>query len=101
MVRYLGEDRVYEAHIVDALAEMRKYLAYFFAALSIFLESEWRFHQRAGLALMLEIAARHRLPVILGQCRLGIEAVDLRQAAIHEEKDHVLGARLESRLLDH
>ena len=38
-------------------------------------------------------AAGQRLAVILVEHRLRIEAVDLRQPAVHEEEDHALGAR--------
>ena len=37
-------------------------------------------------------AAGQRLAVVLVEHRLGIEAVDLRQAAVHEQEDDVLGA---------
>ena len=39
------------------------------------------------------LAARQRLAVVLVEHRLGIEAVHLRQAAVHEQEDDVLGAR--------
>ena len=38
-------------------------------------------------------AAGQRLAVILVEHRLRIEAVDLRQAAVHEQEDDALGAR--------
>ena len=36
-------------------------------------------------------AAGQRLAVVLVEHRLGIEAVDLRQAAVHEQEDDALG----------
>ena len=38
-------------------------------------------------------AAGQRLAVVAVEHRLGIEAVDLRQAAVHEQEDDVLGPR--------
>ena len=55
------------------------------------LELERRPHQVAGLALGLQLAGRHGLAVVLVQHRLGIERVHLRQAAVQEEEDYVLG----------
>ena len=62
-------------------------------ALAVLLERERRSHQRAGLALGGDRAAGQRLAVVLVEHRLRIEAVDLRQAAVHEQEDHALGAR--------
>ena len=42
-------------------------------------------------------AAGQRLAVVLVEHRLGIEAVDLRQPAVHEQEDDVLGARGDDR----
>ena len=39
------------------------------------------------------VAARQRLPVVLVEHRLRIEAVDLREPAVHVQKDDALGAR--------
>src|ERR1700756_649241 len=50
---------------------------------------------------MLRCLPRHRLPVIFLQHRLRIEAVHLRESAIHEQKNHVLRLRLELRILNH
>src|SRR5262245_59301705 len=38
-----------------------------------------------------------RLPMPAAQFRLGIEGVDVRDAAVHEEEYHALGARREMR----
>src|SRR5216683_973610 len=101
VVRNLGEDRPHDADVVDALANVGKELADFNSALSVAFEFERRLHERAGLALVSEVSSRHRLTVVLREHRLRIEAVDMRQAAVHEEEDDVLGLRLEVRVLDH
>ena len=73
-------------------ADVREQLADLHAALAVLLERERRSHQRAGLALGGDRAAGQRLAVVLVEHRLGIEAVDLRQAAVHEQEDDALGA---------
>ena len=40
---------------------------------------------------------RRRWPVVLVEGRLGVEGVDLRRAAVHEQEDDALGPRLEMR----
>ena len=61
------------------------------AALAVLRELERRAHGRAGLALGAQIAAGQRLAVILVQQRLGIERVDLRRPAVHEQVHDLLG----------
>src|SRR4029077_17835638 len=61
--------------------------------LAVLLERERRLHERPRLALGRDRAAWQRLPVVLVEHRLRVEAVDLREAAVHEEEDHALGAR--------
>ena len=100
---------------------MRPQLAEVETALAVLLELERRLHQHAGAALGLDLLARQRLAVVLVEHRLGIEAVDLRHATVHEQKDDLPGpgrevgaaagdgaagarmqsAGLEQRLLDH
>src|SRR5579862_7142563 len=93
VVRNVGVDRANEADVVGAFADVRKELADFDAALSVLLECERRLQERAGLSLSRHFAAGQRLAVVFLEHRLVIEAVDLRQAAVHVEKDHALGAR--------
>ena len=61
--------------------------------LPYFLNVNGDLHQRAGLALGRDRAAGQRLAVVLVEHRLRIEAVDLRQAAVHEQEDDALRAR--------
>ena len=93
VVRDVGVHRADHADVVGARADVREELADLEAALAVALERERRLHQRAGLALGRDGAARQRLAVVLVEHRLRIEAVDLRQPAVHEQEDDVLGAR--------
>ena len=93
VVRNVGVHRTDEADVVRAFADVREQLADLDAGLAVLLEREGRAHQRAGLAFGGNRAARQRLSVVLVEHRLRIEAVDLRQAAVHEQKDDTLGAR--------
>ncbi len=101
VIRDVGDHRADHADLVGALADMRKQFAELRPALPIFLEAERRLHQDAGLALGHDLFARHRLPVVLVEHRLRVERVDLRHSAVHEQKDDLLGARLEVWLGDH
>ena len=93
VVRDVGVHRANHADVVGAGADVREELADLEAALAVARELERRLHQRAGPALGGHGAAGKRLAVILRQHRLGIEAVHLRQPAVHEQEDDVLGAR--------
>jgi hypothetical protein len=93
VIRDVGVDRSDEADVVGALADVREELADVHPDVPVFLERERRPHQRASLALGGDGAARQRLPVVLVEHRLRIEAVHLREAAVHEQKNDALGAR--------
>ena len=93
VIRDVGVKRANHAHVVDALAEMREQLTDLDAALAVLFERERRLHERAGLALRGHRTAGERLPVVLREHGLGIERIDLREAAIHEEEDDALGPR--------
>ena len=81
MIGDLGVHGAHDAHVVHASAEIGEHFGDLDAALAILLELEGRLHQGTGLALMPKITARHRLAVVLGQHRLGIEAVVLAESA--------------------
>jgi hypothetical protein len=93
VIRDVGVHRADDADVVGAGAHVREELAHFEATLAVAREAERRLHQRAGLAFGGHGAARERLAVILRQHRLRIEAVHLRQPAVHEEEDDVFRAR--------
>ena len=61
-----------------------------------FWNCERRRHQGAGLAAGLEADA---LAVPLRQLRLGVEGIDLRRPAVHEQVDDALGLGREVRRL--
>src|SRR5229473_136572 len=91
MIRDVAAHRTDYAHIVDGFAQLGKNIADFDAALSIFLETERRFHEIANLHRVSgsgdRVGARHWLAVVLIEHRLWIESIDLRWAAIEEQKD--------------
>ena len=89
----VGVDRSDEADVVGHLANVWKQLADVHPRLAVFLERKRRPHQGSGLALGRDRAARERLAVILVEHRLRIEAVNLGQSAVHEQKNHPLCAR--------
>src|SRR5437867_3999562 len=97
MVGGIGVHRSNDTNIIDTLADMRKEFTYFDAALAIFFETERRAHQVAGLTLGYRISTGHRLPMKLGQQGLRVKGVDLGWAAIHKEKNDVLGLGCEMR----
>ena len=57
-----------------------------------FLNRNGERHGRAGLALGGQIG-RHRLAVVAVEHRLGVERVDVRRPAVHEQVDDPLGPR--------
>jgi hypothetical protein len=93
VIRDVGVHRPNHADIVRAAAHVREQLAHFQAALPVPGEREGRLHQRAGLALGRHGTTRKRLPVVLVEHRFRIEAVDLRQATVHEQENDGLGLR--------
>ena len=74
-------------------------LRHLHAALTAFAERKRRREQIAGRALRLRSAARHRLPVVLRQHRLGIEGIDMGHAAVHHQVDDALCLRRKMRRL--
>ncbi len=89
MIRDVRVDGADEADVVGARADVREQFAHVHSALAVLLERERRAQQRTGLAFGGDAAAGQRLPVILVEHRLGIEAVHLRQPAVHEQEDDV------------
>ena len=88
--------RTDDGDVVGDLREMRQQLRDLRARLSVLLELERRAQQlRPPLderePLALDELLRDVLPVVLHQRRLGIEQVDLRRRAGHEEIDDALG----------
>jgi hypothetical protein len=85
-----GAQRVHRANqrdVVDVLRDVREQLRDFHAALAVLLERPRRRQEAARRAHdRLHFAhARHRLALVLEQGRLGIEGVDLADAAVAED----------------
>src|SRR4051794_5540232 len=102
MIGDVAVHRTHDAHIIDALPNLRENAAHLNAALPIFPEGERRFHQSATLHDMTGrfdnfVPAWFGSAVKLLQHRLGIERIYLRRSTVEEKKDDVLCARLEMR----
>ena len=91
MIGHVGLHRPDHADVVDALAHMREDLADLDPALAVGLELEGRAERSACLPLGTQVAHRQGLAVVLRQLGLGVERVDLRRSAVHEQVDHPLG----------
>ncbi len=90
MIGDVGVHRADHADVVDHPGRVREQVADFDPALAVLLELEGRAHGRAGLALGGQIG-RHRLAVVAVEHRLGVERVDVRRPAVHEQVDDPLG----------
>ena len=97
MVHALAHHRAHHAEVVGALTDIRKQVADGQPALTAVLELPGRFHQAAGLAgrECQRLFDRQRLAVVRIQVGLRIKGVDRGRPAVHEQKDHPLGARRE------
>ncbi len=91
MVRHVGVHRADDAAIVDDLGEIRESFVDFDTALAAFAEGERRGHEAGAFGLFVEFAVG-LLALVLGERGLGIEGVDMRRAAVEEEKDEAFGA---------
>ena len=94
MIDVVGHHRPDDAQVVGARPDVRKELAYLQTGLAELAELPRRGQQLSRLA---QIELRRGLAVILSEAGLGIECIDLRRSAGHEEKDHALGPRREMR----
>ena len=96
MIGDVGVHGVDDRHVVDVFGGgSGEQFADGDSALAVLFELEGGLHDRAGLALGAEVAGGDRLAVILREQRFVVEGIDLRRAAVHEEMDDLLGARLE------
>jgi hypothetical protein len=101
MVGDFSEHRSNDADIVRASAHVGKELGDLEATLAVALEFEGRLHESASLALVAEVAAGHGLTMVFLEHRLVVEAIDVREAAVHEKKDDVLCLGLEVGVAEH
>src|SRR5579864_1184951 len=79
------------AHVVDHRSQLRKQVAYRYAALAIRLELPGRGQQIAGWReLEFRLGKRQRLTVAFGQFWFRIERIDMRYAAVQEKENDAL-----------
>ncbi len=97
MVRHVGMHRANDRDVVDRLRRAPKNFADFNSALAIFVELKWRCECGAGLPFRRQHAAGQGLAGIFGERWLGVERIDVRRAAVHEQMDDVFGTRGEMR----
>src|SRR4249919_2565289 len=94
MVWDVAVHRADHTYIVDAATQLGENIADLDTTLTILLETERRSHQIANLHDNAAAADRfgswHRLAVVLVEHWLGIEGIDLRWAAVEEQKDYAL-----------
>ena len=88
--RHVGVHRLDDAQVVGVAGKALEDLADLETALAMWFELERRAHQRARLALGLEIAARIRFAIVLCQHGLVVKAVDVGRAAVEKQVDDVL-----------
>ena len=91
VIGQLGLHRADDRDVVDALADLRKQLADFDAALAVFLKLERRRKRRAGLSLGANIFDGQRFAGVFGQRGFGIERIDMRRPAVEEKVNHPFG----------
>ena len=100
MIGHVGVHRANDAQVVNVrLGRAGEELAHLDAALAVLLERERRAQGRTGFALGAKSRPGKRLAVVLRQHRLGVERIDVRRAAIHEQMDDLFGPRGEMRRL--
>ena len=87
----VGVHRADHGDVVDRLGGATEDVADLDAALAVLVEFERRGEGGAGLALGRECAAGQQLAGIFVEHRFGIERVDVRRAAVHEDVDDALG----------
>ena len=94
MVDVVGDHRADDADVVDAGGNLRKQFADLDAALAVLLELERRLQQVARFGTdEFRHLERQRFAVEGGEFRLGVEGIDVRRPAGHEQEDETLGLR--------
>ena len=88
--RALGVHRTNQGQIICVFGHMRKQLGYLHPALAVFAKRPRRGHQAAGRPHRGTHFAhsRHLLSLPFEQQRLGIECVNLADAAVAEDRNH-------------
>ena len=91
VVWHIRLHRAHHAQVIRVLAEMRKHVTDRDAALPVANELEWRRKRCTGQPLGHEVGDRQGFAVVPSQHRLGVKAVHVRQAAVHENVNDALG----------
>jgi hypothetical protein len=97
MIRVIGMHRSDQGNLIHAAADVWEQRTNLGATVSAWRELPlWRFEKNpfvAGSVLDFRVVEFDLLADIAREIRLGIKGVDVRDAAGHEEKDHVLRSR--------
>ena len=92
VVGHVGVHRADDADVVDACSAMCGKISLTSMPLwPYFLNLNGDVKHAPVLRSVGRLAVRQRLAVVLRQHRLGIEGIDVRRAAVHEEEDDALG----------
>ena len=103
VIELIGVQRANQADVVGTRGDVRQQIGKLHAALAVALEFS-RAGPERGVFLdkrephVFQQRRRKLLAGQLGQLRLGIEQVELRRCAVHEQEDAPLGPRREMRL---
>ena len=95
MVWHVGVHRADHHHVVYALGDVGKQFAHLGAAFPVFGKLERGAEGCTGRSFGFKMSAIERLPVQLGEQRLGVERIHVRRAAVCEKMDDPLGTALE------
>ncbi len=98
VLRKIRCHRADDRHVVDAAADIGEQIAYRNTALAVLPERPRAIEHHADV-VELRGSDRHldRLTMLALQTRLGVERIDLRRSAVHEQKDHARGPRAKMR----
>ena len=96
VVRHVGAHRPHDATVVDDAPEVRQRLAHVDPALAAPLELQRRRHETGAFAFLVEFA-RGLLACEGLERGFGVEGIDVRRPAVHEEENDPLGPRPEVR----
>ena len=91
MVGHFSVHRAYDGNLVDHAGRMRKDFAHLDTALTITLELVRGRESGTRLALGTQILGGEILPGIFFEQWFGVESVDVRRPAIHEQVNDMLG----------
>ena len=93
MIRIIGVHRSDDAHVVDALSDLRQQLANRQSALTAIPKTKRHRHQTACFVFRPKLNLLRPLPDKLIERGLRIKEVRLKRATIHKELNHPLGPR--------